>query len=348
MPRRLLAAAVAGALAGTGLAGCREVPTVAAYVGGAQLTNAQVENMLNQFEADVRSSKAADIREIIVRDFVLNQLSRQLAKEHGITIPATDTGQPAPLAAVRLEADEQAAFNAIQHLGTPQPPSEADRREVWESLVAQQKVDPGDYNADHDRIDSPELQQALGLRLAREPGLAELELMYGSWDPPGARLLDAVTVMDRLRSPGGDPWKREQTHQSLAEYLLEEAYEAYDAIMAADYAALREELGDVLLQVVLHARLAEELPDGRAWNVDDVAGDLVDKMVRRNPHVFGDAAVRDIDDIMAQWQRIKNEEKARDSVLDGVPLSQPAAAPPAKVLARARQAGRTVPQPPGP
>jgi len=149
----------------TGLAGCREVPTVAAYVGGAQLTNAQVENMLNQFEADVRSSKAADIREIIVRDFVLNQLSRQLAKEHGITIPATDTGQPAPLAAVRLEADEQAAFNAIQHLGTPQPPSEADRREVWESLVAQQKVDPGDYNADHDRIDSPELQQALGLRV---------------------------------------------------------------------------------------------------------------------------------------------------------------------------------------
>src|SRR5437660_4530887 len=75
------------------------------------------------------------------------------------------------------------------------------------------------------------LARQLGLRLAREPGLATLELMYGSWDPPGARLLDAVTGMDRLRSPGGDPWKREQTHQSLAEYLLEEAYEAYDAIM---------------------------------------------------------------------------------------------------------------------
>ena len=192
-----------------------------------------------------------------------------------------------------------------------------------------------------------DLARKLGLRLAREPGLAELELMYGSWDPPGARLLDAVTVMDRLRSPGGDPWKREQTHQSLAEYLLEEAYEAYDAIMAADYAALREELGDVLLQVVLHARLAEELPDGRAWNVDDVAGDLVDKMVRRNPHVFGDAAVRDIDDIMALWQRIKNEEKPRDSVLDGVPLSQPALALAAKVLARVREAGLTVPLPAG-
>ena len=102
-----------------------------------------------------------------------------------------------------------------------------------------------------------ELARELGLRLAREPGLAELELMYGSWDPPGARLLDVVTVMDRLASPGGDPWKLQQTHQSLARFLLEEAYEAHDAIAAEDYAALREELGDVLLQVVLHARLAE-------------------------------------------------------------------------------------------
>ena len=191
------------------------------------------------------------------------------------------------------------------------------------------------------------LARELGLRLAREPGLAELELMYGSWDPPGARLLDAVTVMDRLRSPGGDPWKHEQTHQSLAGYLLEEAYEAYDAMVAPDYAALREELGDVLLQVVLHARLAEELPDGRAWNIDDVAGDLVDKMVRRNPHVFGDADVQDIDEIMAQWQRIKNEEKPRDSVLDGIPLSQPALALAAKVLSRVREAGLPVPLPTG-
>src|SRR6185503_4137964 len=95
----------------------------------------------------------------------------------------------------------------------------------------------------------PDLARELGLRLAREPGLAELELMYGSWDPPGARLLDAVAVMDRLLSPGGDPWKRSQTHQSLAPYLLEEAYEAYDAIVEGDPDAIREELGDVLLQV---------------------------------------------------------------------------------------------------
>ncbi|OLB74509.1 MAG: nucleoside triphosphate pyrophosphohydrolase [Actinobacteria bacterium 13_2_20CM_2_71_6] len=187
----------------------------------------------------------------------------------------------------------------------------------------------------------------LGLRLAREPGLAELELMYGSWDPPGARLLDAVTVMDRLASPGGDPWKRAQTHQSLAEYLLEEAYEAYDAIHAEDYPALREELGDVLLQVILHARLAEQLPEGHAWNVDDVAGDLVDKLIRRNPHVFGDAAVHDVDEIVEQWEEIKKAEKARDSVLDGIARSQPALALAAKILARARRAGLAVPLPAG-
>jgi len=193
----------------------------------------------------------------------------------------------------------------------------------------------------------PELTRELGLRLAREPSLAVMELRYGSWDPPGARLLDAVTVMDRLVSPGGDPWKRAQTHQSLARFLLEEAYEAYDAIEAEDYAALREELGDVLLQVVLHARLAQQLPDERAWNVDDVAGDLVDKLIRRNPHVFADAEVHEVDEIVEQWEEIKKAEKARDSVLDGVARSQPALALAAQVLARVRRAGLSVPLPAG-
>src|SRR5687767_10292623 len=140
-----------------------------------------------------------------------------------------------------------------------------------------------------------ELARSLGLRLTREPGVAELELLYGSWDPPGARLLDAVTVMDRLMEPeAGDPWKRAQTHRSLAPYLLEEAYEAYDAIQADDLDALREELGDVLLQVVLHARLGQ---DTAGFSVDDVAGDLVDKLIRRNPHVFADTVVGGIDEI---------------------------------------------------
>jgi XTP/dITP diphosphohydrolase len=187
----------------------------------------------------------------------------------------------------------------------------------------------------------------LGLRLAREPSLAELELCYGSWDPPGARLLDAVAVMDRLVSPGGDPWKRQQTHASLAPYLLEESYEAYDAIVAADLGALREELGDVLLQVVLHARFAEELPEDERWSIDDVAGHLVEKLVRRNPHVFAGAQVGGIDDITDNWERIKQEEKARDSVLDGIAPSQPALALAAKILQRADRAGLTVALPSG-
>jgi XTP/dITP diphosphohydrolase len=193
--------------------------------------------------------------------------------------------------------------------------------------------------------DEPFARQ-LGLRLAREPDLAELELMYGSWDPPGARLLDAAAVMDRLVSPGGDPWKQQQTHRSLAPYLLEEAYEAYDAIADGDMAALREELGDVLLQVVLHARLAEDLPGEESWSVDDVAGGLVEKMVRRNPHVFAGESVDSVEAIIANWERIKRAEKARDSVLDGIAMSQPALSLAAKVLQRAERAGIPVPMPP--
>ena len=190
-----------------------------------------------------------------------------------------------------------------------------------------------------------DMARALGLRLAREPALAALELRYGSWDPPGARLLDAVSVIDRLVSPGGDPWKRQQTHASLATYLLEEAYEAYDAIDAGDLDTLREELGDVLLQVVLHARLAEDLPGEERWSVDDVAGGLVDKMVRRNPHVFAGESVDSVEAIIANWERIKKAEKARGSVLDGIARSQPALSLAAKVLQRAERAGLRVPLP---
>ena len=128
--------------------------------------------------------------------------------------------------------------------------------------------------------------RALADQVSREPQPAELEVIAGSYDLPGARLLDAVAVMDRLRSPGGCPWDAEQTHASLGKYLLEEAYEAYEAIEEGDSEALREEMGDVLLQVLFHARLAQETDDG--WSIDDAAGDLVDKLVNRHPHVFGD------------------------------------------------------------
>lgn len=185
------------------------------------------------------------------------------------------------------------------------------------------------------------LAREVGMRVAREPTLAELELQYGSWDPPGARLLDVVAAIDRLVSPGGDPWKHQQTHQTLARYLLEEAYEAYDAIEAHDLAALREELGDVLLQVVLHARMAEEADP--AWTIDDLSAGLVAKLVRRNPHVFGGAEVGDVGEIIDNWERIKREEKARESALDGIVLAQPALALATKIVSRARRAGVCVP-----
>ena len=181
------------------------------------------------------------------------------------------------------------------------------------------------------------LVRALGLRAARGSGV-EVEVVYGSWDPPGARLLDVVAVMDRLRSPGGCPWDAEQTHTTLMPYLLEEAYEAYAALEDGDLVDLREELGDVLLQVVFHARLAEEAQ--APWSIDDVAGDLVDKLVRRHPHVFAGTSA---DDLEGTWEALKKAEKGRTSVTDGVPLGQPALALAAKLQRRAGRIGAPVP-----
>jgi XTP/dITP diphosphohydrolase len=141
---------------------------------------------------------------------------------------------------------------------------------------------------------------------------------------PGARLLDVVATMDRLRSPGGCPWDAEQTHESLAPYLLEEAYETVHAIEEGDLVGLREELGDVLLQVAVHSRLAEELPADERFGIDDVAGDLVAKLVRRHPHVFGDLPASTAEEVTANWDRIKAAEKARGSVTEGLPLALPA------------------------
>jgi XTP/dITP diphosphohydrolase len=163
--------------------------------------------------------------------------------------------------------------------------------------------------------------------------------------PPGARLLDVVAVMDRLRSPGGCPWDAEQTHASLRGYLLEEAHEAYDAIVDDDPVAMREELGDVLLQVAFHARVAQDAEPGRRFAIDDVAGDLVDKLVRRHPHVFGDAGPRDVAEVEAGWEQIKQAEKQRRSPTEGVSRSQPAAAWAAALVRRAGRAGLSTPQP---
>jgi XTP/dITP diphosphohydrolase len=166
----------------------------------------------------------------------------------------------------------------------------------------------------------------------------------------GARLLDAVAVMDRLRSPGGCPWDAEQSHSSLLRYLIEECYELVEAVEHGDQNAIREELGDVLLQVLFHARIAAEMPvaDG-GFDIDDVAGDLVDKLVRRHPHVFDDnaAPVRTASDQQRRWDELKKTERGRSGVLDGVAFGQPAAALAGKLGARAAKFGLRVDPPAG-
>jgi len=168
--------------------------------------------------------------------------------------------------------------------------------------------------------------------------IPEVEVLQASWDLPGSRLLDLVAVMDRLRSPGGCPWDAEQTHETLLPYLLEETYETVDAIETGDREGLREELGDLLLQVVFHARVAEE-HSGSPWSIDDVAAGIVDKLVRRHPHVFADVDAATAEEVDTNWEQLKKAEKGRVSAVDGVPMGQPALALAAKLMSRADKAG---------
>jgi XTP/dITP diphosphohydrolase len=193
---------------------------------------------------------------------------------------------------------------------------------------------------------SAELLAALG-----RAGLPvdDVRVLHGSHDLPGAHLIDVVSTMNTLRT--SCPWDRRQTHESLAPHLLEEPYEALEALENGDHQALREELGDVLLQVVFHARIAADRPaasDG--YTIDDVADTLVAKLIRRHPHVFAGVAAESADDVIRNWDEIKKAERAAKlaaaapgtgsppsppSVLDGVVLSQPALSLAAQVLRRA-------------
>jgi len=152
-------------------------------------------------------------------------------------------------------------------------------------------------------------------------------------DPQALQVRRLIAVMDRLRSPGGCPWDAEQSHESLVPYLIEECHELAEAIESGDRAHMREELGDVLLQVVFHARVAEESSD--PFDIDDVASDIADKLVRRHPHVFGSESAPDSATVEANWERIKAAEKGRESVLDGIPAGLPALAAVAKTTSRA-------------
>ncbi|MEH0419293.1 nucleoside triphosphate pyrophosphohydrolase [Streptomyces sp. B21-083] len=179
--------------------------------------------------------------------------------------------------------------------------------------------------------------------------MPDLELLPASYDLPGARLLDLVQVMDRIRLEC--PWSSRQTHKGLAKYGIEEAYELVEAIEEGDRDELREELGDVLLQVVFHARIAEEGSeedeDAAPFSIDDVAAGIVTKLIHRHPHVFGDETASTPEDVKELWLRTKAVEKRRTSVTEGIPLGQPALALTAKLASRVHTAGLDVPLPQG-
>lgn len=143
-------------------------------------------------------------------------------------------------------------------------------------------------------------------------------------------------VMNKLRSPGGCPWDAEQTHESLLKYLLEESYEFVESVESGNRADMREELGDILLQVYFHSRIAEEHGD-EPFTVDDVAKGVADKLISRHPHVFSDVKVDSTGDVLENWERIKREEKGRTSAHDGVPTGQPALSLATKLIYRAQK-----------
>ena len=185
----------------------------------------------------------------------------------------------------------------------------------------------------------PGLTDALAAEVSSREAPPEIELLFGSYDVPGSRLLDLVAVMDRLRSTGGCPWDAEQTHESLVPYLIEEAHELVEAIETGDRTHIQEELGDVLLQVAFHARVAQEHPES-PFGIDDVAGGIVDKLVRRHPHVFAEGDAVTAEDVAVGWEQIKAAEKPhRTQPLDGIPEGLPALARADKASRRLDQAG---------
>ena len=150
-------------------------------------------------------------------------------------------------------------------------------------------------------------------------------------------------VMDRLRSPGGCPWDAEQDHVTLLKFLLEESYEFIEAVEDNDRDAMQEELGDLLLQVYFHSRMAEE-DKKQPFNIEDVAKGVADKLIRRHPHVFSDAVVGSSSEVLENWEAQKAVEKGRTSAIDGVPLAQPALPLVSKLLYRASKSNYQLPK----
>jgi XTP/dITP diphosphohydrolase len=158
----------------------------------------------------------------------------------------------------------------------------------------------------------------------------------------GSELTRLRAVMDRLRSPGGCSWDAEQDHVSLLKFLLEESYEFIEAVEENDRDAMQEELGDLLLQVYFHSRMAEEDKE-QPFNIEDVAKGVADKLIRRHPHVFSDTVVSSSSEVLENWEAQKAVEKGRTSAVDGVPLAQPALTLVSKLLYRASKSNYKLP-----
>ena len=152
-----------------------------------------------------------------------------------------------------------------------------------------------------------------------------------------------IELMEILRSKDGCAWDNEQTHQSLIEYLLEESFEFAEAVESGDRQAIREELGDVLLQVVFHSRIAQE-DNLDPFNIDDVANVITNKLMKRHPHIFGDIGELSKEEVEANWEQIKRKEKGRTSITDGVPVAMPALMHADKLITRVKSADKKIAQ----
>jgi XTP/dITP diphosphohydrolase len=152
-----------------------------------------------------------------------------------------------------------------------------------------------------------------------------------------------IELMEILRSKDGCPWDNEQTHQSLIEYLLEESFEFAEAVESGDRQAIREELGDVLFQVIFHSRIAQE-DKLDPFNIDDVANVVINKLMKRHPHIFGDTGDLTKEEVEANWEQIKQKEKGRSSITDGVPVAMPALMHADKLITRVKSVDNKIAQ----
>src|SRR3954452_11595371 len=275
----------------------------------------------------------ADARVVVVRTApavppgLLSAEAWDVLRAHTVCCALADHPQREALEAAGVEVS---VLGSLDDGDTPVPSADG----VLALAPLAWLADPGRYGAPGADAD------LVADLLARDDVLE----VIGAADPPGARLLDAVAVMDRLRSPGGCPWDAEQTFDTLKRYLLEEAYEAYETVEEGDFASLRDEMGDVLLQVLFNARVAAEgVEPGTGWDVDDVAAGLVAKLVRRHPHVFADRTVSGASEVQSNWDEIKAAERASGdgstSPVAGVPMGMPALSLAAKPQSRAAKAG---------